>query len=117
MYTSFYCKQNGESAEGYSRLKEGKRHSKFGNIGLNNSSISKSQTGTKPCVRKNKRSPLACHIHCKCSVETTRNSMKVNLGIKVMEFMKSLIGREVTVTGRGSECHLTFVRGILHIAE
>ena len=30
--------------------------------------------------------------------------------------MESLIGLEVTVTGKGSECHLTFVSGRLHIA-
>ena len=45
-----------------------------------------------------------------CSMETTHNSVKVKLGIKVMKLVESLIGREVTV-GQGSECHLTFVRG------
>ena len=39
--------------------------------------------------------------------------MEVKLGVKVMKLVDSLIGREVTV-GQGSECHLTFVRGILH---
>ena len=43
-------------------------------------------------------------------------SVKVKLGIKVMKLVGSLIGREVTV-GQGSECHLTFVRGLLHIAQ
>ena len=43
-------------------------------------------------------------------------SVKVKLGIKVIKLVESLIGWEVTV-GQGSECHLTFVRGILHIAE
>ena len=33
-----------------------------------------------------------------------------------MKLVESLIGWEVTV-GQGSECHLTFVRGILHIPE
>ena len=33
-----------------------------------------------------------------------------------MKLVESLIGWEVTV-GQESECHLTFVRGILHIAE
>ena len=42
--------------------------------------------------------------------------MKVKLGIKVIKLVESLIGREVTV-GQGSECHLTFVRGLLHIAQ
>ena len=43
-------------------------------------------------------------------------SVKVNLGIKVMTLVESLIGWGVIVVQR-SECHLTFVRGILHIAE
>ena len=50
------------------------------------------------------------------SMETTHNSVKVKLGIKVMKLVESLIGWEVT-DGKGSECHLTFVRGLLHIAE
>ena len=33
-----------------------------------------------------------------------------------MKLVESLIGREVTV-GQGSECHLTFVRGLLHTAQ
>ena len=49
-------------------------------------------------------------------METTHNSVKVQLGIKVMKLVGSLIGWEVTV-GQGSECHSTFVRGRLHIAE
>ena len=50
-------------------------------------------------------------------MEATRNSVKINLSIKVMNLVESVIGYEVTVTGQGSECHLTFVRGILHIVE
>ena len=42
--------------------------------------------------------------------------MKVKLGIKIMKFVESLIGWDVSV-GQGSECYLTFVKGILHIAE
>ena len=42
--------------------------------------------------------------------------MKVKLGIKVVKLVESLIGWEVIV-GQGSECLLTFLRGILHIAE
>ena len=72
--------------------------------------------GTEPGVRKGKRSLLASHTRCICSMETTHNSVKVKLGIKVMKLVESLIGREVTV-GQGSECHLTFVRGLLHIAQ
>ena len=49
-------------------------------------------------------------------METTHNSVKVKFGIKVMKLVESLIGREVTV-GQGSECHLTFVRGLLHVAN
>ena len=51
-------------------------------------------------TRKGKRSLLACHTRCKCSLETTPNSVKVKLGIKVMEFVDSLIGWEVTA-GQG----------------
>ena len=69
-----------------------------------------------PGVWKGKRSMLACHIRYKCSMETTHNSVKVKVGIKVMKLMESLIGWEVTV-GQGSECHLIFVRGKIHIAE
>ena len=72
--------------------------------------------GTEPGVRKGKRSLLASHTRCKCSMETTHNSVKVKFGIKVMKLVESLIGRDVTV-GQGSECHLTFVRGLLHIAQ
>ena len=32
--------------------------------------------GTEPGVRKGKLSLLACHTRCKCSIETTRNSVK-----------------------------------------
>ena len=71
---------------------------------------------TEPGVWKVKRSLLASHTRCKCSMETTHNSVKVNLGIKVMKLVESLIGWEVAV-GQWLECHLTFVRGLLHIAE
>ena len=63
-------------------------------------------TGTEPT-----RSLLACHYRSKCSMETTHKSAKVELGMKVIKLVKSLIGWEVTVTGRFSECHLTFARG------
>ena len=72
--------------------------------------------GTEPGVRKGKRSLLACHTRCKCSVETTRNSVKVKLGIKFMKLVEILISLEVIV-GQESECHLTFERWRLHIAE
>ena len=60
---------------------------------------------------------LTCHTCCKCSIENTRNSMKVKLGIKVINLMKSLVGMKVTVGDAGSEFHLTFVKETLHIAE
>ena len=43
-------------------------------------------------------------------------SVKVKLGIKVMKLVESLISWEIAV-GKGLECHLTFVRARLHIAE
>ena len=58
---------------------------------------------TKPGVLKDKRSLLACHTGCKWSMEITRNTVNVKLGIQVMQLVKRLIGWEVTVTGRGSE--------------
>ena len=73
--------------------------------------------GTEPGVRKGKRSLPACHTRCQCSIENTRNPVKVKLGIKVMKLVEILIGWEVTVIGQGSECHLTFVKEGLHIAE
>ena len=55
----------------------------------------------EPGARKGKRSLLACHTRCKCSMETTHDSVKIKVGIKVMKFVKSLTGWEVTV-GQGS---------------
>ena len=45
--------------------------------------------------------------------------MKVKLSIKVLKWVKSLIGLEIndTETGQGSECHLTFLRGRVYIAK
>ena len=34
-----------------------------------------------------------------------------------MKLVKSIIGMEVPVAGRESDCHLTFVKRRLHIAE
>ena len=48
--------------------------------------------GTVPVVRKNMFSLMACHNRYKCSMETTHNSVKVKLGIKVMKLVESLIG-------------------------
>ena len=71
---------------------------------------------TEPGVRKGKHSLLASHTLCKFSMETNHNSVKVKIDIKVMKLVESLIGWEVTV-GQGSECHLTVVRGLLHIVD
>ena len=73
--------------------------------------------GTESGVRKSKLSLMACHSRCKYSMETTRSSVKVKQGSKVTKLVKSLIGWQVTVTGQETDCHLTFVRGKLHIAE
>ena len=43
------------------------------------------------------------------------NSVKIKLCIKVIKRANSLIGLEVTVTGRSSECDLPFARGTIHI--
>ena len=70
-------------------------------------------------VRKGILLSVPCwHVtpRCKCSMETTRSSVKVKVGIKVMKLVESLIGWEVTV-GQASECHSTLVRGKLHISE
>ena len=45
------------------------------------SSVRLAPKGTEPGVRKGKRSLLACHTRCKCSMEATHNSVKVKLGI------------------------------------
>ena len=50
-------------------------------------------------------------------METTRYSIKVKIGMKVIKLVKSLIGWEVTVTGRAAECHLTIARGRPHIVR
>ena len=61
--------------------------------------------GKETGVRTGKRSLLSCHANYKYPIETTRNLVKVNLGIKFMKLVNSLVGWEVTVTGRWSECH------------
>ena len=48
----------------------------------------------EPAVRMSTRSQLTCNTHCKCFAETTRNSIKVKLGVKVMKLVKSLIGMD-----------------------
>ena len=49
----------------------------------------------EPGARKGKRSLLACHTRCKYSMETTHDSVKIKVGIKVMKFVENLTGWEV----------------------
>ena len=109
-------KANSRKYQGVFKIKRTEIHGKFEESGLNYWSTSKPKREKEPGVRKSKRSLLACHTRCKCSMETTHNLVKVKFGIKVMKLVESLIGWEVTV-GQRSECHLTFVRGRLHIDE
>ena len=61
---------------------------------------------TEPGVRKGKRSLLASHTRCKCSMETTHNSAKVKLGIKVMKLVESLlVGKSLLVKGQNVMQH------------
>ena len=56
---------------------------------------------TEPGVRKGKRSLLASHTRCKCSMETTHNSVKVKLGIKVIHWWKvGSVGKSLLVKGQ-----------------
>ena len=110
--TFLYHKRNRESTGGIQSKKVSEDTASSGNL----VSTIGTQRRAKPGVRNGKPSLLACHTHCKCFMETTHKSVIVKLGIKVMKWMKSLIGWEVTVS-QGSKCHLTFVRGRLYIAE
>ena len=105
----YMCEAKSRKYWGVIKVKVEKIHGKFGKTGLNNLSISKSQKWGRNQVSGRERSLLACLIRCKCSMEATRNSVKINLGIKVMKLVGILIGLEVTVTGQGSGCHLAFV--------
>ena len=71
-------KQTRESTEGYSSREKTRQVRENWSQQLGHKQIPK---GTKPGVRKGKRPLLACHTRCKCSMETTRNSVKVKLGI------------------------------------
>ena len=106
----FYCAMNNlwEKSREYRGIFQVKNREKTRQIRENCSqkrSISESKKGTKQCFRQGKRSLLACHTRCQCFMETTRNSLKVKLGFRVIKLGKSLIGLEVTVTSGGSECH------------
>ena len=43
------------------------------------------QKEERPGIRRSKRSLVACHTRCRCFMETTRNSVKVNIGNKVIQ--------------------------------
>ena len=51
--------------------------------------------GTEPGVRKGKRSLLTCHTRCKCSMETTRNSVKIMKCL--LTFVKYMISIKCTI--------------------
>ena len=53
--------------------------------------VSPFKKGTNPRIWKGKHFLLACNNRCKCSIETTRISLNVNLGIKIIELVKNLI--------------------------
>ena len=91
--TSSDTHQNRESTEGYSSKHTASSRNLVSTIGAKASP----KKGTKPGVQKGKRPLLACYTFCKCSLETTHNSVKVKVGIKVMKLVESLIGSEVTV--------------------
>ena len=56
-------------------------------------------------------------LYATCSMETTCNSVKVNIGNNVIKLVESPIGWGVTVTDQGLESYLTFVNGRLHTGE
>ena len=46
-----------------------------------------SPKGTEPGVRKNKHSLLECHTRCIWPIKSSRNSVKVKLGFKVIKLV------------------------------
>ena len=88
----------------------GKDTANSGKTDFNYWSMKKYQKRTEVGVQKSKCSFLACHFQCKFSMETTRVSVNVKLDNNVLKFVKRLIDWKVTVTGRVTECHLTFSR-------
>ena len=101
--------QNRESTEGYSKSIVRKNNDKFGKGLVSTSRTYASPKGTGPGVRRSKHPLSACHTRRKCSMETTQNSVKGQVRYKVWS-----VG-VVIVYGQVTECHLTFVRGKLHI--
>ena len=112
-------KQNRESTEGYSNWNAEKRRQVRGKL--------VSTTGAHPSLKKAGRSQKSRRVSVPCWHASpvanaplkplTCNSVKVKVGIKFMKLMESLISWDVTVTGQGSGCHLTFVRRRHHIVE
>ena len=87
-----FLKQNRENTAECSSLKVEKRHGKFAKTGINNWSKASPEIGTDQGVRKGKRSLLAYQTHCKWSKETSRNSVKAKLRIKVIKLDQNMIG-------------------------
>ena len=84
--------------------------------------VSKSPKVTEPGVRKGKRSLMACRARYKWSVETTHNSVKHKIGIKITTLVKRLIvwGKsEFCEKGDrlGSHCNWPRVRMSFNIHE
>ena len=69
-------------------MKTEKIHGEVGKTGLKMEHQQVAKRETKSGVQKGKRSLLACQTICKCSMKTTRYSVKVKLGIKVMKRRK-----------------------------
>ena len=70
--------------------------------------------GKEPGVRKGKLSLLACHTHCKLSME---RPLIIGEGQARYQGHENGGKSDRLTVGQGLECHLTFVRGIFHIAE
>ena len=82
-------KQNRESTKNIQGEKSSKDMASSRNLV---STIGAQARGTEPGLWKGKHSLLACHTRCKCSVETTHNSVKAKFGIKVIKSVDNLIG-------------------------
>ena len=101
LFLAYPKEQNRENTEGYSRWKVEKKHDKFEKTGINNWSISKSYKGTETVPGRESvpywYATTVANAPWKCSMETTRNSVMIKLGIQVIELVKSLTEWEVTV--------------------
>ena len=69
-----YFIEKNRSTKGCSKLKRSIDMTNSGMNGLNIIEQVQVQNGTGPCVRRRSKRPLlACHIRCKCSMETSRH--------------------------------------------